>query len=208
MVRHKLIRKKNRPAFLYRSCLCLSARIYRLFMSSSFATWGKSVNIYLPERIVGNSRIELGDKVSIWSHARIEALESDRNAESGSLISIGEEVVIQPYVHLAAVEGVCIGPNCLIASRVFITDHDHDILGSTDVDSRNSTLVASKVVIGAGVWLGEGVHVLKGVAIGNNSIVGSGAVVTKSLPAYSIAVGNPARVIRQFNKEAGVWEQV
>lgn len=52
------------------------------------------------------------------------------------------------------------------------------------------------VRIGAGCWVGDNVTILEGVEIGDGAIVGAGAVVTKSVPAYAVAVGNPARVIR------------
>lgn len=57
-------------------------------------------------------------------------------------------------------------------------------------------------------WLGANVVVLAGVTIGKHCIVAAGAVVTKSVPAYSVVVGNPARVIKQYKAETGNWEKV
>jgi maltose O-acetyltransferase len=57
---------------------------------------------------------------------------------------------------------------------------------------------AQPIHIGNNVWLGGGTIVLPGVSIGDNSVVGAGAVVTRSLPANVVAVGNPARVVRQL----------
>lgn len=62
---------------------------------------------------------------------------------------------------------------------------------------RDKWEAATPIVIGDNVWLGGGVIVLPGVTIGENTVVGSGAVVTKDLPPNVVAVGNPARVIRQ-----------
>ena len=58
----------------------------------------------------------------------------------------------------------------------------------------------SRITINNDAWLGAGVIVLQGVTIGEYAIVGAGAVVTKDIPPYSIAVGNPARVIKTINK--------
>lgn len=61
------------------------------------------------------------------------------------------------------------------------------------------------VTIENGVWIGNNVIILPNVTIGEKSIVGAGSVVTKSIPAYSVAVGNPAHVIKHFDFEANIW---
>jgi tetrahydrodipicolinate N-succinyltransferase len=54
-----------------------------------------------------------------------------------------------------------------------------------------------EVVIGNAVWIGDSVIILPGVTVGNGAVIGAGSVVTKPIPAYAVAVGNPARVIRK-----------
>jgi len=61
---------------------------------------------------------------------------------------------------------------------------------------KNKTIPEKGIVIGDGVWLGHGVIILPEVTIGNGAIIGAGSVVTKDIPAYAIAAGNPAKVIR------------
>ena len=61
------------------------------------------------------------------------------------------------------------------------------------------------VTIENGVWIGNNVIILPNVTIGEKSIVGAGSVVTKSIPAYSVAVGNPAHVIKHFDFETNIW---
>ena len=63
------------------------------------------------------------------------------------------------------------------------------------------------VTIENGVWIGNNVIILPNVTIGEKSIVGAGSVVTKSIPAYSVAVGNPAHVIKHFDFEANIWKE-
>jgi len=69
-------------------------------------------------------------------------------------------------------------------------------------------VTTAPIVIEDEVWLGANVVVVAGVTIGKHSVVAAGAVVTKSIPPYSVAVGNPARVIKQYNFETKKWERV
>lgn len=85
-----------------------------------------------------------------------------------------------------------IGPNCTFATAVH----------PTSPRLRRSKLQFNKPIhIGENVWLGGNVTVLPGVSIGENSIVGAGSIVTKDIPANVIAVGNPARVLREITEK-------
>ena len=66
---------------------------------------------------------------------------------------------------------------------------------------------ANDVFIGEGSWIGEKVCILSGVSIGKKCIIGAGSVVTKSIPSYSIAAGNPAKVLKVYNFESKRWEK-
>lgn len=68
--------------------------------------------------------------------------------------------------------------------------------------------IIKDVNIEEGCWLGQRVCVMPGVTIGARSIIGAASVVTKSIPPYSIAVGSPAKVIKQWNFEKRIWENL
>lgn len=88
-------------------------------------------------------------------------------------------------------ECVKIGEGAHIADGVVIRDSDdHEII-------RDSYVCTAPVCIGNHVWIGHGVMILKGVTIGDGSIIGAGSVVTKDVPAKCLAVGNPAKVVRE-----------
>ena len=104
---------------------------------------------------------------------------------------------------------VSIGDDCLFASNIFVSDTDHggkNDLPTTPPDERE--LTANPVEIGNSVWIGEGVAVLPGAKIGDGCIIGAHAVVKGKIPAYSIAVGSPARVVKKYNFENKTWERV
>ena len=95
----------------------------------------------------------------------------------------------------------------LFASNVIVTNENHGMDPESSVPYMNQELTARDVSIGDGCWIGEKVCILPGVSIGEKCIIGAGSVVTKSIPDYSIAVGNPAKVLKIYNFESKRWEK-
>lgn len=109
-------------------------------------------------------------------------------------LELGRNVSLNEHVHIIAFGGVSIGDNCRIAHQCSIISENHGF-DRVDVPIYRQAKTPAKVVIEDDVWLGAGVRVLAGVTIGRGSVVGAGAVVTRDLPAFSIAVGVPAKVV-------------
>ena len=109
-------------------------------------------------------------------------------------IHLGKEVFINSGCKFQAQGGIYIGDKSLIGHNTIIATINHEINPEIRRD-----LIPSKVTIGKNVWIGSGSIILPGVSIGDNSIVGAGSVVTKNIPDNSIAVGNPAKVIKIIN---------
>ena len=125
-------------------------------------------------------------------------------------IIIGDDVSVSFWGHIAATNYVEIGSNVLIGSKVIITDHNHGSYGpnvhsSPDVPPALRLLSVGRVVIGRNVWIGDGVVIGPGAEIGEGCIIGANAVVNKSIPPYTIAVGIPAKPIKRFNFEMKEW---
>lgn len=124
-------------------------------------------------------------------------------------IAMGDNVRIGDNVHIVSSGEVAIGKECLLASKIFISDTSHgsyDAEGSSPSEPPNNRpLTSGFVTIGDNVWLGENVVVLANVSIGDGCIIGSNAVVTKSIPKECIAVGSPAKPIKQYDREVGAW---
>jgi len=168
--------------------------------------------IRLPFDIRNRRFIEIGKSFTSGIGCRLEAHQMDASKSSKVLI-IGEHVQVNDYIHIAAGEKVQIGNHVLIASKVFITDINHGLYQGEQVDSplvppNDRQLSTNPVFIEDNVWLGENVCVMPGTTIGFGSIIGASSVVTKSIPAHCIAVGNPARVIKVFNMEKQRWDAV
>ena len=89
-----------------------------------------------------------------------------------------------------------------------ISSENHGMDPESEKSYMRQPLVSKPVSIGDGCWIGEKVCILPGVTIGKKCVIGAGSVVTKSIPDYSIAVGNPAKVVKQYNFETQHWEKV
>lgn len=137
----------------------------------------------------------------------------DLKGDNEIRLIFGENCELGDGVHIVAHEKVVIGNNVLMASKIFISDTSHGDYSDEKQDSPLTTpnkrpLITNPVTIGDNVWLGENVVVLPGVEIGSGSIVGANAVVNKSIPKNSIAVGSPAKVIKTFDFSNNQWKKV
>lgn len=113
----------------------------------------------------------------------------------GGSIKIGENCSINSFCHISGNGGVTIGNNVLIATHCVIVSANH-AFEDPAILIRQQGETAKPIVIEDDCWLGAGVTVLSGVTIHTGAVIGAGAVVTHDIPAYSVAVGVPARVIR------------
>lgn len=113
----------------------------------------------------------------------------------GTPISIGAGTFINYDCIMLDTAPITIGADCQIATRVQLLTATHPIEPAPRRAGWESGL---PIVVGDNVWLGGGVIVCPGVTIGDDTVVGAGAVVTRDLPAGVVAVGNPARVLREI----------
>ena len=156
-------------------------------------------SIEYPWHIEGKEFVVIGNNFISRYNLRIEAIESYGNVKNKPIITIGNNVCFNTDVHIGCINKIQIGDNCLIGSKVLITDHDHGKFDKQNLElSPAARNLYSKggVVIGANVWIGELVSILSGVNIGANSIIAANSVVTQDIPSNSVAAGNPARVIK------------
>lgn len=161
---------------------------------------------------IAQRAVELCDTYARDSVADPESARAHLVALLGSL---GENAVIKPplfvdygeNVHIGArtfinfnltaldVAPIRIGEDCQIGPNVQLLTPTHPLESGP---RRDKLEAARPITIRDNVWLGGGVIVCPGVTIGENSVIGAGAVVTKDIPANVVAVGNPARVVRNL----------
>ncbi len=168
-----------------------------------FAYMGQNVYIQAGSEFLGTNAIEIGNDVKIMRDVRlnVKAINSfirlgnkvclDRGVDINAagedcLIEIGDRSYLGPYVCMSGPGHIKIGKQCLIASQTGMYANNH----------REYGLSREGIIIEDNCWLGTGVRILDGVTIGCGSVVGAGAVVTKDIPPYSVAVGVPAKRIK------------
>lgn len=165
-----------------------------------------------PFYIRGSRNIKWGKNFNSGVNLRIDADPIDCKSKK-TVLFIGDHVQVNDYVHIGAVDEVIIGNNVLIASKVYISDHNHgfyngEIQSSPEEVPEKRPIQSQRVHIYDNVWIGENVSVLPGTTIGRGSIIGANSVVSKDIPANCIAVGIPARVIKIYNFSNNTWEKV
>ena len=145
---------------------------------------GRNVEI---EARRGYGRLEIGRWVHIGDGNSLRCHE-------GSM-RIGDKVVLGRHNTLNCYLDVEVGAASIIADWVYVTDFDHRIDDVT-VPIKDQGIVKTPVRIGPDCWLGTKVSVLRGTRIGRGTVLGAHAVARGEIPEYSIAVGAPARVVR------------
>lgn len=118
-------------------------------------------------------------------------------------IVIGDDCYIGNHVQIVATNRVRIGKKVMLADRVFLSN---DVPDPSHLEPPGAPRRVGEVEIGDGSWIGENVRIAGDIRIGRHCVVGANAVVTRSLPAYSVAVGVPARIVRRYSFCSGQWE--
>ncbi|MDN5272734.1 DapH/DapD/GlmU-related protein [Chloroflexus sp. MS-CIW-1] len=148
--------------------------------------------------------ITIGDESMVMKNAILHVY-NFRNLPH-SHITIGRRSLIGESCILRGQGGITIGDDVYLGTLVQILAVNHVFYDTTRPISMQG-ITAQGISIGDGSWIGSGAIILDGVRIGRNVVVGAGAVVTRDVPDYCIAVGNPARVIRNLRTHPFSHEQ-
>jgi len=179
-----------------------------------FYRLAKKVKIAAGARLKGFGNIRFGRSVRIEAGCQIDARDGSVTfgdgvtlspfviiESRGGCIEIGEGTSINHFSVLYGHGGLKIGKKCLIASKATFIPANH-VYDDPNVLIKKQGETRKGITVGDDVWIGTGVTVLDGVTIGDGCVIGAGSVVTKSLPAYCVAVGVPARAVKSRGKNS------
>ncbi len=165
------------------------ARIHWHFMRRrAFVRWPVHGNVL---DALEQGRLEVGEGALLEPGVWITAPGQARvRIGAGSFLNLG--------VMVAAVELVEIGEHCMFANGCFVTDGDHRFDDPDKPVPWQGFSTKGPTRVGANTWCGANVVITSGVTVGERCVIGANSVVTEDLPAYSIAAGAPARVLRKI----------
>jgi len=128
-----------------------------------------------------------------------------------SQLIIGDNVMANYRFHIGSAKYVKIGSNTLFGSDCTVMDHSHggykgEFHSDPSIAPVKRELVSSPIIIGNNCWFGDRVFIMPGVTIGDGVVVGAGSIITKDLPANSLAAGVPAKIIKKFSDITKRWE--
>jgi acetyltransferase-like isoleucine patch superfamily enzyme len=172
-----------------------------------FGRFGAGSVVCFPANTIFNERyIHIGKDTMIGPMCTLSAgMVPGQECISDPVVSIGDRCLIGKGSGIVGHFSISIGDDVWTGHDVYITDQNH---GYEDVTRPISvqTMPERSVSIGSGSWIGHGSIVLPGATIGDHVVIGANSVVTGSIPSFSVAVGSPARVVRQFRD--GEWVNV
>ncbi len=171
----------------------------------SFQRYGKNSFLLCPMQIDGAKNISVGNHVIVGEQSWLAAMPLTGNMQPK--LCIGNNCRLGHFNHIYATSEIVIEDHVLTADKVYISDNLHTYSDISMPIVQQPIIQLRSVRIGEGSWLGENVCVI-GASVGKHCTIGANSVVTHDIPDYSVAVGAPARVIKQYDFKTRQWEKV
>lgn len=173
----------------------IRAVLYRF----KFGSMGLPSYIGRPTYVSSCKKIIFGKRCRIYPGLRAELVGDVARITVGDNVSIGQNFHVVSYN-----DNLDIGNNVTISGNVLITNCDHDYK-KIGIHILEQELIPQKTEIGEGCFIGYGAVLQAGTILGKQCIVGANSVVRGKFPDYSVIVGAPAHIVKQYNAEKGEW---
>lgn len=174
--------------------------VYTGYCRRGFQKFGKSSRIRPTFNVLlGEKYMSIGEECYIGKDVQLTATDCFEDQVFTPKITIGNNCSIHDYAHVTAINEIRIGNNVRTGKNVLITDNSHGVSSYELLETApNYRPLYSKgpVIIEDNVWIGAKSSIMPGVRIGRGAIIGAGSIVTKDIPDFALAAGNPAKVIR------------
>jgi acetyltransferase-like isoleucine patch superfamily enzyme len=165
--------------------------------AGGFAEFGKRSHLALPVTLHRPDLMRIGQRVYFGPGCWLQALPQD--GQPAPMLQVGDECSFSGYCVLSAARSIVIERGVLFARNVYVADHGHRFTDAQRPIQEQGLDKIGPVVIETGAWLGQNVVVCPGVRIGHGAVIGANSVVVHDVPARTVAVGAPARVVRHLD---------
>jgi len=173
-----------------------------------FKSFGSKSIIKYPSKIWSRDSISIGNNVFIAENSFLSVSKQYKGISYSPKVRIGNNTCIGSNFFLGCIEKVEIGDNVLISDRVFISDHIHGYEDEKIPIIDQPLVKKGAVKILGDSFIGINSVIMPGITIGKHSVIGASSVVTKDVPDFTVVTGNPARIIKKYNKKSKIWDSV
>lgn len=175
--------------------------LYTMLRKNRFKTFGNKS--FLGWHVVsrGEDYINIGNGCYVGEFCLLTAWNKYAQQTFTPMINIGNNCRIGSHSHITAINNITIGNNVLTGTKVLITDNSHGQFIKEELaipPTQRPLYSKGPVIIEDNVWIGEKVTICPNVRIGEGAIIAANSVVTHDVPAYSMAAGVPAKIIKQL----------
>jgi acetyltransferase-like isoleucine patch superfamily enzyme len=186
-------------------------KLYSLWVSATYPFASKGGNLFIHPTAVMSRRvasaIKIGNSVIIRNNAWINTFDLSET-EDETKIAIDDHCVINAQCVISAKNLIHLEPDVMVSACSLIMDHNHAYEDIGRSIQTQGLTPGGTIRIEQGCWIGHGAAIVCGqgeLVLGRNSVVAANALVTRSFPPYSVIVGNPARLAKQFDTATGSW---
>lgn len=184
-------------------------KLYSLWIrvANPFASLGHNVSLHYTCDVIYPGLICLGNSTIVQKDVWLHALPQNAERTDPALI-IEDSCVVSRRSHIVARNCVQIERGVMVSASVYIADTNHAYADVSVPIREQGMSEGGRIRIGQGSWIGQNAVIIceKGeLTLGRNCVVAANAVVTRSVPPYSVLAGNPARIIKQYDPAKGIW---
>ena len=186
-------------------------KIYSLWVTATYPFASNGSNLFIHYTAIMSRRvapgIKLGNSVIIRNHAWLNTFDLSENEDEIKIV-IDDHCVINAQCVVSAKNNIHLAPHVMVSACALIMDHNHAYEDIGRPIRAQGVTPGGTIRIEEGCWIGHGAAIICNqgeLVLGRNSVVAANALVTRSFPPYSVIVGNPARLARQFDSTQGAW---
>lgn len=169
---------------------------------NNWGSLGEHSSVASDIRLFNERHIKIGEEASIGPGCYFGCWDAYAGIDLYPQLVIGDRFYARERLTILCAGNIKIGNAVTIAGGVLITNENHGLNPLTE-SYLDNPLECGDIHIGDGVWIGENVCVMPGVHIGNKAVIGAGSIVTKDIPAFTIACGSPCKVVKRW--DGGQW---